>query len=150
MRARLLEPANAYKHLTQLLAPGRTAPNLFDLHPPFQIDGNFGGVSGITEMVMQSHSGEVALLPCLPPAFHTGSIRGLRARGGFDLSLTWSDGKLTRTRIRSLLGNRLRLRTGVHVDVKSTDGPVAFARPEEGVVEFRTRAGTDYFVEPRP
>ncbi len=150
LRARLLEPANAYKHLTQLLAPGRTAPNLFDLHPPFQIDGNFGGISGITEMIMQSHSGEVALLPCLPPAFANGRVRGLRARGGFDLELSWSEGKLTRARIHSLLGNRLRLRTGVRVDVKSTRGPVAFSRPEDGVVEFRTQAGVDYFIEPRP
>jgi alpha-L-fucosidase 2 len=150
LRARLLEADNAYKHLTQLLAPGRTAPNLFDLHPPFQIDGNFGGISGITEMLMQSHSGEVALLPCLPAAFATGRIRGLRARGGFDLDLSWSEGTLTRARIQSLLGNRLRLRTGVRVDVKSSAGPVAFARPEDGVVEFRTQRGVDYFVEPRP
>jgi len=150
LRARLLEPDNAYKHLTQLLAPGRTAPNLFDLHPPFQIDGNFGGISGITEMIMQSHSGEVALLPCLPTAFPAGRIRGLRARGGFDLDLSWSGNTLTHARINSLLGNRLRLRTGVPVDVKSSAGPVAFARPEDGVVEFRTRRGVDYFVEPRP
>ncbi len=150
LRARLLEPDNAYKHLTQLLAPGRTAPNMFDLHPPFQIDGNFGGVSGITEMIMQSHSGEVALLPCLPTAFPTGSVRGMRARGGFDLEFSWSGGKLTKAKIRSLLGNRLRLRTGALVDVKSSIGPVAFARPEDGVVEFRTRRGVDYFVEVRP
>ncbi|MFI5698148.1 glycosyl hydrolase family 95 catalytic domain-containing protein [Kribbella sp. NPDC051586] len=149
LRARLLEPDNAYKHLTQLLAPGRTAPNLFDLHPPFQIDGNFGGISGITEMIMQSHSGEVALLPSLPTAFPTGSVRGLRARGGFDLEFSWSDGKLTKARIRSLLGNRLRLRSGLQVDVKSSAGPVAFARPEDGVVEFRTRRGVDYFIEVR-
>ncbi|GAA3147578.1 alpha-L-fucosidase 2 [Kribbella aluminosa] len=149
LRARLLEADNAYKHLTQLLGPGRTAPNLFDLHPPFQIDGNFGGVSGLTEMIMQSHSGEVALLPCLPSAFPTGSVRGLRARGGFDLEFSWAAGKLSKAKIRSLLGNRLRLRTGVLVDVKSSAGPVAFARPEEGVVEFRTRPGVDYWVEVR-
>ncbi|WP_350274388.1 glycoside hydrolase N-terminal domain-containing protein [Kribbella sp. HUAS MG21] len=149
LRARLLEPDNAYKHLTQLLAPGRTAPNMFDLHPPFQIDGNFGGVSGITEMIMQSHSGELALLPCLPSAFPTGRVRGMRARGGFDLEFSWSNGKLTKATIRSLLGNRLRLRTGVRVDVRSSEGPVAFARPEDGVVEFRTRRGVDYFIEPR-
>ncbi|WP_432878999.1 glycosyl hydrolase family 95 catalytic domain-containing protein [Kribbella sp. CA-245084] len=149
LRARLLEPDNAYKHLTQLLGPGRTAPNLFDLHPPFQIDGNFGGISGITEMIMQSHSGEVALLPCLPSAFPTGSVRGLRARGGFELEFAWSGGTLTKARIRSLLGNRLRLRTGAPVDVKSSAGPVAFGRPEDGVVEFRTRTGVDYFIEPR-
>ena len=122
---------------------------MFDLHPPFQIDGNFGGISGIAEMLLQSHSGEVALLPCLPAAFSAGRIRGLRARGGFDLDLSWSDGKLTGARIRSLLGNRLRLRTGGPVDVKSTAGPVAFARPEDGVVEFRTLRGVDYLIEPR-
>ncbi|TWD75202.1 alpha-L-fucosidase 2 [Kribbella amoyensis] len=149
LRARLLEPDNAYKHLTQLLAPGRTAPNMFDLHPPFQIDGNFGGVSGLTEMVLQSHSGEVALLPCLPSAFGEGRISGLRARGGFEIELAWSGGKLTGARIKSLLGNRLRLRTPQRVDVKSTKGPVAFARPEDGVVEFRTQAGVDYLIEPR-
>ncbi|GAB2607418.1 glycoside hydrolase family 95 protein [Kribbella endophytica] len=150
LRARLLEPDNAYKHLTQLIAPGRTAPNLFDLHPPFQIDGNFGGVSGLTEMILQSHSGEVALLPCLPTAFGTGKVSGLRARGGFEVELSWADGKLTKARIRSLLGNRLKLRTGSRVDVKSTRGPVAFGRPEDGVVEFRTTAGVEYLIEPRP
>jgi alpha-L-fucosidase 2 len=149
IRARLLEAENAYTHLTQLIGPGRTAPNMFDLHPPFQIDGNFGGVSGITEMLMQSHSGEVALLPTLPGAFATGAIRGMRARGGFELEFSWADGKLSKAKIRSLLGNRLRLRTGTQVDVTSSAGPVAFARPEDGVVEFRTRAGVDYLIEVR-
>ncbi|HEY3559885.1 MAG TPA: glycoside hydrolase family 95 protein [Kribbella sp.] len=149
IRARLLEADNAYKHLTQLIGPGRTAPNMFDLHPPFQIDGNFGGVSGITEMLMQSHSGEVALLPCLPGAFATGRVRGLRARGGFDLEFSWEGGKLSKAKIRSLLGNRLRLRTDALVDVTSSAGPVAFARPEDGVVEFRTTAGVDYLIEVR-
>ncbi|GAA1550555.1 glycoside hydrolase family 95 protein [Kribbella sancticallisti] len=149
LRARLLEPANAYKHLTQLIAPGRTAPNMFDLHPPFQIDGNFGGVSGITEMILQSHSGEVALLPCLPSAFPSGRVRGLRARGGFEIELTWSGGTLSGAKIRSLLGSKLRLRTSGPVEVRSTAGPVTVARPENGVVELQTTAGIEYLIAPR-
>ncbi|MFC7492886.1 MULTISPECIES: glycosyl hydrolase family 95 catalytic domain-containing protein [unclassified Nocardioides] len=146
IRARLLEPDNAYLHVRQLLAPGRTAPNLFDLHPPFQIDGNFGGVSGITEMVLQSHSGEVFLLPCLPSAWPTGRVRGLRARGGHELEIRWEDGRLADARLRSLLGNRVRLRTDRPVDIVGVD---AVERPEANVVEFDTRRNQTYRVRPR-
>jgi alpha-L-fucosidase 2 len=148
LRARLLEPELVWKHLTQLLAPGRTAPNMFDLHPPFQIDGNFGGVSGLNEMMLQSHSGEVALLPCLPAAFSTGQVRGLRSRGGFEIAMTWEGGRLASAQIRSLLGNRLRLRTQMTVDVRSTDGPVVPSRPEASVVELPTRRGATYTIHP--
>jgi alpha-L-fucosidase 2 len=145
IRARLLEPDNAYLHVRQLLGPGRTAPNLFDLHPPFQIDGNFGGVSGITEMLLQSHSGEVFLLPCLPAAWPTGRVRGLRARGGHELEIQWADGKLADARLRSLLGNRVRLRTDRPVDVVGVD----VERPEANVVEFDTERGRTYRIQPR-
>ncbi len=146
IRARLLEAENAYLHIRQLIAPGRTAPNLFDLHPPFQIDGNFGGVSGITEMILQSHSGEVFLLPCLPAAWPSGRVRGLRARGGYEIEIRWQDGRLTDGRIRSLLGNRVRLRTDRPVDVIGVD---SVDRPEANVVEFDTVQGRTYRVRPR-
>ena len=110
--ARLGDGDRAHRILMHLLSPDRTYPNLFDAHPPFQIDGNFGGVSGMTEMLLQDHSGEISLLPSLPTAWPAGSISGLRCRGGFGLSIRWAEGRLVEAELISDFGEPCIVRYG--------------------------------------
>jgi alpha-L-fucosidase 2 len=110
--ARLRDAERTHSVIKLLLDPSRTYPNMFDAHPPFQIDGNFGGANGIAEMLLQCLGGEIELLPALPRAWPTGSVRGLRARGGFEIAMSWADGKLIGVELHGAPGEQARVRYG--------------------------------------
>jgi alpha-L-fucosidase 2 len=112
--ARLGDGERAHSILLGLLGPVRTYPNMFDSHPPFQIDGNFGGAAGILEMLVQSWGGEVELLPALPSAWPEGSVRGLRVRGGVEVDLDWAAGRPKRLALRGTPREQVRLRVAGH------------------------------------
>lgn len=129
--ARLQDADQVHEHVMALLRQS-TLPNLFDNHPPFQIDGNFGGAAGIAEMLLQSHTGVIHLLPALPHEWKEGYVRGLRARGGYTFEIHWADGKITKARVEATVDGICRIR-GLYAD---------------RTVELKAEAGKSYTFQP--
>jgi alpha-L-fucosidase 2 len=158
--ARLGDGDHAYKMLKALWEPvgassdikmksgAGTYPNLFDAHPPFQIDGNFGAAAAISEFFVQSHGKNevIRLLPALPhaPVFSEGSIKGMRARNGFELNFNWKEGQVQHIVIRSIYGKPCKIALAENTVVTDKSGKIVWASFANGIVSFDTKAGESY------
>ncbi|MEE6261911.1 glycoside hydrolase family 95 protein [Plantactinospora sonchi] len=147
--ARMEEGNRSHDLIRYLATPARLAPNMFDLHPPFQIDGNFGATAGIAEMLLHSHNGELHILPALPAAWPNGRVSGLRGRGGHTVGITWNGGQATEILVRADRPGTVRLRgrlfTTNHTVVDTADGtPARTTRIETDLVELTVQAGRTY------
>jgi len=148
--ARLEDAEQAHDNLLALLEHS-TLPTLLDTHPPFQIDGNFGATSGIAEMLLQSHDGAIHLLPALPKAWHTGNVSGLRARGGYTVSIDWCDERVVTATIAASISGLCAVRTGAGDQFQVSDGQggaVSVTRLQSGDFQFEAEAGENYEIQP--
>lgn len=156
--ARLLDGNHAYKMIGYLLhLTGQTGTNyadgggsyvnLFDAHPPFQIDGNFGGIAGMAEMLLQSHLGELHLLPALPDTWKEGSIKGLKARGNFEVAITWKNHRLTGAVVSAGDGGICNIRTAIQVTVTGVAAK-SVADANGYIISFNTLKGKTYSIVP--
>ena len=144
--ARLMEGEQAHRALKQLIASAMF-PNLFSRDgKALQVDGNLGGAAGMAEMMLQSQAGELHVLPALPTAWSAGCVKGLLARGGFEVDIAWKNRKLTSASIRSKLGNDCQFRVTSPVQVRSQGRAVKVSVPEPGLVRFPTQAGGNYEI----
>jgi alpha-L-fucosidase 2 len=141
--ARLCDGDEASKHVREILRTS-THDSLLDDHPPFQIDGKFGATAGITEMLVQSHAGEIHLLPALPSSWPKGSIHGVCARGGFEVSISWSSGYLIRGSIKSKLGQECVLRSSK--DLFVTEKGQCLTKTAK-LCSFQTKIGGQYEIQ---
>ena len=154
--ARLLDGNHAYKLLKRQLmlvnsdaygaGPGGTYLNMMDAHPPFQVDGNFGGTAGIAEMLLQSHNGYLAFLPALPDAWPKGEVKGLIARGAFEIGMEWGNGKWTTITALSKKGNPCRIKESGSLKVTCDGKPVKTSREGKEFITFKTEQGKSYQI----
>jgi alpha-L-fucosidase 2 len=151
--AKMLDGDHAYKLIRQLLnysgsdgkGGGGTYPNLFDAHPPFQIDGNFAGTAGMTEMLLQSHLAEIHLLPALPAAWKEGAVKGLKARGGFTVDMQWNEGKLSKATITAVTNGVCRIRNNRPFFVNAAR---AKQEGDDFVLSVNMKKGQHYTIRP--